>query len=260
MGGVIRDRKGFQDCLESLLEEVGTPIESASLVLPDTWMRLAFIEVEDLPRGAEARQGVLAWKLERRVPFSVKDLRISAIEVTPFPNQEEPQRLLLGFGIDLLLNQLEDAFSDAGIHLGNLTNNTLAILSSLRHTVDDGDLAALVCVFDDSYTLSFFRGGEPLIYRYKAFADGGVFGDSVIRDLRMTVSFLRRQFPEIVLRRALLAAPTELEEQWLSWLGGELEVLPEPLRYEHFELSRGRAGVSWVQTAPLLGAASLEVY
>ena len=260
LGGVIRDPKGFQEKLQSLLDDIGAPIEGASLVLPDTWMRLALAEMEDLPKRAAARQEVLSWKLGHLVPFSVKDLRISAIEVTPFPNQEEPRRILLGFAIDMLLNQLESAFDEAGIQLGNLTNNTLAILAAVEEAVGPDDLAALVSVFDDSYTLSFFRSGEPLLYRYKGFADGGVFGDSVLRDLRMTDGFLQRQFPDIVLRRAFLAAPAELEEQWLGWLEGELDVIPEPLRFEHFDLSRGRAGVSWVQTAPLLGAARIEVY
>lgn len=259
LGGVIRDTKGFQQKLESLLDEIGAPVEGASLVLPDTWMRLALAEMEELPRRAAARQEVLTWKLGHLIPFSVKDLRISAIEVTPFPNQEEPQRVLIGFAIDMLLSQLENAFEAVGIQLGNLTNNTLAILAALEHSVGPDDLAALVSVFDDSYTLSYFRRGEPLLYRYKGFADGGVFGDSVLRDLRMTAGFLQRQFPEINLQRAFLAAPDELEEQWLSWLAGELDVIPEPLRYEHFELSRGRAGVSWVQTAPLVGAARIEV-
>ena len=260
LGGPLRDTVGFQSRLEELLAEIDTPITEASLVLPDTWMRLVFSELTELPRNPTDRQEILAWKLKRLVPFSVDELRISAMEVTPFPNQEEPMRLLLGFAIDMLVSQLEEAFDKAGVQLGTITNTTLAILSSLEHTAGPDDLAALISVFDDSYSLSFFRGGEPLIYRYKAFADGGVYGDSVLRDLRMTVSFLDRQFPGISLHRAFLAAPAELEEQWSIWLEGELDVAPEPLRHDHFELTRGRAGVSWVQTAPLLGAASLEVY
>ena len=260
LGGPMRDLKGFQKGLETLVADIGTPVPSASLVLPDTWMRLVFSEISELPRNPADRHEILAWKLKRLVPFSVDDLRISAMEVTPFPNQEEPMRLLLGFAIELLMTQLENAFEQAGVQLGNITNTTLALLSSLEHTVAPDELAALVSVFDDSYSLSFFRSGEPLLYRYKAFADGGAYGDSVLRDLRMTISFLGRHFPKTPLHRAFLAAPEELEEQWLGWLQGELDLTPEPLRFEHFELTRGRAGVSWVRTAPLLGAASLEVY
>ncbi len=260
LGGPLRDIKGFQSRLEALMADIGTPVPMASLVLPDTWMRLVFSELSDLPRNPADRREILAWKLKRLVPFSVDDLRISAMEVTPFPSQEEPKRLLLGFAIELLMTQLESAFDQVGTELGHITNTTLAILSSLEHTVAPDELAALISVFDDSYTLSFFRSGEPLLYRYKAFADGGAYGDSVLRDLRMTINFLERHFPETHLQRVFLAAPAELEEQWLGWLQGELDLMPEPLRFEHFELTRGRAGASWVRMAPLLGAASLEVY
>ena len=34
---------------------------------------------------------------------------------------------------------------------------------------------------------------------------------------------------------------------------------PEPLAFEHFQLSRTQVGPTWLQAAPLLGAASLEV-
>lgn len=259
LGGVIRDAKGFQERLQTLLKGLDAPPGEASLVLPDTWMRLAFTEISELPNRSDERQRVLAWKLERLVPFSVQDLRISAIEVAPFPSQEEPRRLLLGFAIDVLLSQLEEAFEKEGVRLGTVTNRTLAMLSGLESTVDHRDLVALVSVFEDSYSLSFFRQGEPLLYRYKAFADGGVFGDSVLRDLRMTVGFLRGQFPQAAIHRAFLAAPAELEAQWLSWIEDELQMVPEPLRSEHFQLGQGRAGVTWVDTAPMLGAASLEV-
>ena len=51
--------------------------------------------------------------LKRLVPFRVDELRIGAQEVEPLPNQpaEEPERLLLGFAVDQLLTQVEDAFA-----------------------------------------------------------------------------------------------------------------------------------------------------
>ena len=79
------------------------------------------------------------------------------------------------------------------------------------------------------------------------------------RDLRMTASFVRQHFPEAPLRRVFLAAPLESEDLWLSWLYDELDVAPEPLSFEHFDLARTQVGPTWLQTAPLLGAVSLEV-
>ena len=259
LGGAMPEPRVFWEFLRNFVE--GLTIREASLVLPDSWLRLAFTETSELPRKTRARDEVLRWKLKHLVPFRVEDLRISAIEVTPFPEQEEPYRLLLGFALETLVSQLEEAFSGVGIEIGQLTNTTLALLASLEHTVADDDLAALVMVQDDAFTLSYRYRGEPLIYRYKAFAEEADRDQAlaVRRNLRLTTTYLHQHFPELPLRRSFLAAPPESESRWLEWLYDELEVAPEPLAYEHFPLARTQIDLTWLETAPLLGAASLEV-
>lgn len=258
LGGPIRDPEVFADALRQVTAGL-EPVKEASLVVPDSWLRLSFTELAELPKKPAQRQDVLTWKLRRLVPFRVEDLRISATPVTPFPNQEEPLRLLLGFAVENLMAQLEAHFEAAGVHIGRITNNTLALAAALEHTVAPEDLAAVVSVTDESFTLAFFRAGEPLLYRYKSFSEGGVWGDSVARDLRMTSSFLHEHFPGTPFARVFVAAPEDLEEQWLRWVAAELEVTPEAVSAEHLELTRSRPGTSWCHSAPLLGAAMLEV-
>ncbi len=261
LGGTVTEPRALQEAVKSFVASLTGPIQSASLVLPDTWLRLIFTEISELPRRAKERDEILRWKLKQLVPFRVEDLRITALPVTPFPDQEEPVRLLLGFGIEMLLNQLEDAFRTADVKIGCITNVTFATLASLEHGIDEDDLAALVMVQDDAYTLTYFRGGEPLIYRYKELGGLTLAGLSgaVRRDLRMTASFVTRNFPDVPLRRTFLAAPVETEEEWASWVYEEIQSPPELLAFEHFQLSRTQVGPTWSQTAPLLGAASLEV-
>lgn len=259
LGGPLRELGDFKEALAELLEGLGGPIEEAALILPDTWLRLTFTELDELPRRDKQRREVLEWKLKRLVPFRVDDLRLSATEVTPFPNQDEPLRLMIGFAIEALVAQLEEIFAEHGVRIGMVTNETLALMASLEHTVAPGELASLVAVFDDAYSVSFFRDSEPMIYRYKAFTDGGVYGDAVVRDLRMTGTFMRQHFAGLLPGRAFLAVAPELEEQWMHWIQDELEATPEPLAFEHFDLTRSRAGATWVRTAPMLGAASLEI-
>lgn len=258
LGGPIRDSEVFSQALEQLLAGL-EPFKQASLVVPDTWLRLTFTELTELPRRSQQRQEVLTWKLRRLVPFRVEDLRISATEVTPFPSQEEPKRLLLGFAVENLMAQLEAHFDAVGVRIGRITNSTLALAAALEHSVAPEDLAAVVCVYADSFTLAFFHDGEPLLYRYKGFSEGAVWADSVARDLRMTSSFLDQHFPDVPLARVFVAAPSDLEEQWLRWVGAELDAPPEALGPEHLELTRARPGTSWLHTAPMLGAATLEI-
>ncbi len=259
LGAPMRKPQVFSELVGELVRDLAGPVKGASLVLPDSWLRLIFTELSELPRGRQPREDVLRWTLKRLVPFRVEDLRISAAPVTPFPIQEQPLRLLIGFGIELLISQIEDAFAAAGVELGRIINTTLALAASLEHTIEARDLAGLVAVYPQAYTLSFFRRGEPLLYRYKATNEAPAVGSAVQRDLRLTDSFLRRHFPRTPISRIFLAAPREQEDPWLEWLGDEVDATPEPLAFEHFQLSRTQVGPTWLEAAPLLGAASLEV-
>ena len=259
LGAPMRKPQDFSSLVGAFVRELAGPIKGASLVLPDSWLRLTFTELSELPRKRQPREEMLRWKLKRQVPFRVEDLRISATRVTPFPAQEQPVRLLVGFAIDLLISQIEDAFAAAGVELGRIVNVTLALAASLEHTVEARDLAGLVAVYPDAYTLSFFRRGEPLLYRFKAARATTDAGSAVHRDLRLTDSFLRQHFPQTPISRIFLAAPQEQEGLWLEWIGDEVAARPEPLAFEHFQLSRTQVGPTWLEAAPLLGAASLEV-
>ncbi len=281
LGAPMRDVRPFWELLSSFTAALPSPVKEASLVLPDDWLRLAFTESSPLPGGAASREAILRFKLSRLVPFRVEELRISATEVTPFPGQDEPLRLLLGFAIESLLTQLEDAFAGVSIELGQITNQTLSLLASLSEAVDEEELIALVMVERNFFSVSYLLRGEPLLYRYKAMGEGESENEgdasqeaglprssaqdaeleaaAVRRDLRLTTNFIRRQLPDRPLARAFLAAPPEAEPLWLDYLADELEVAPVPLDREHLNLSRSQTEMSWQETAPLLGAASIEV-
>ena len=256
LGAPMHNPQAFSDLVAELVGELAGPIKKATLVLPDSWFRLVFTELAELPRKRQAREEMLRWKLKRLVPFRVEELRISELQVTPFPSQEQPLRLLIGFAIERLIDQIEDAFAAAGVEIGRILNTTLALSASLEHTVEARDLAGLVAVYPEAYTLSFFRRGEPLLYRYKATSEAPASGAAVHRDLRLTDSFLRQHFPETPISRIFLAAPLDQEDQWLQWIGDEVAAHPEPLAFEHFQLSRTQVGPTWLETSPLLGQAA----
>ncbi|HEX2251751.1 MAG TPA: hypothetical protein VHQ65_00615 [Thermoanaerobaculia bacterium] len=268
LGGPVKEPGVVRAAVESLLAEAGGPVREASLVVPDAWLRVAFTDVAELPAGA-AGDDVLRWKLKRLVPFRVDELRLSAVEVAPLPEQstEEPHRVLLGFAIEQLLAELEDAFEAAGVRLGRVTNAGLATLAALARPVapggEGGDLEAVARVEREGYTLAFARAGEPVLYRYKSFAESlppSALGGFIHRDLRLTRSFLAEQLPAATLSRIVVAAPPEDEPSWVEWLEGGLEARAEPLRRDHLPpVEAGAPAPSWRVLAPLLGAARQEV-
>lgn len=278
LGGPLRDPRAFGEVLSRLLAEMGAPVRDASLVLPDTWLRVTFTEVGDLPRAHEARDEVLRWKLKRLVPFRVEELRIGAAPVSPLAGQAEPGRLMLGFAVEQLLAQLEETFAAAGVRIGQITNRSLATIAALARPDEDDSGApagtpataqgaplfwALLEVEEAGYTLAFVRGSEPVLHRFKAFT--GTLPEAarssfVSRDLKLTRDFLDEQFPGSRLTRVVLAAPPELEPAWMERLREGLGQAASPLDGKHLPpLQAEGATAPWRELAPLLGAARREV-
>jgi hypothetical protein len=279
LGGPLRDPGAFRELVGGILDGVPGGVREASLVIPDAWLRVTYAESGDLPRGGAALDEVLRWKLRRLVPFRVDELRIGAAEVSPLPGQEEPRRLLMGFAIEQLLAQIEDAFTAHGVRLGQISNVSLSLLDALGTGDSRGSAAsqpavsqrgrsssflALTMVEDDGYTLILARRGEPVLHRYKAMAAGSAGaadtapGGSVVRDLRLTRNFLDEHFPGSSLETVLLLAPPPLQPLWLDRLQQGLgrraavvdgAVLPA-LRSEALSTLP-----PWRELAPMIGAA-----
>lgn len=266
LGGPLRDPAAFQALVGGLVQGIPGGVKEASLVLPDAWLRVTFSEITDLPRQAQARDDVLRWKLRRLVPFRVDELRVSAVEVEPLPVQEEPRRVMLGFGVEQLLGQVEDAFAAHGVRLGRITNSSLALLAAVELPASPG-FAAVVQVETEGYTLIFARDGEPVLHRFKAFTGdagstgGGAHAGYIIRDLKLTRNFLDEHFAGAPLGQVLLLAPPESEPMWLDRLQEGLGASVAPVDGRHLPSLRSEDPVApaWRELAPMLGAARQEV-
>ena len=264
LGGPFRDPRAFEALVSGFVKELPA-VREASLVIPDAWLRVSFADSTELPRAAAAKDDVLRWKLKRLVPFRVDELRIGAQEVEPLPSQpaDEPHRLLLGFAVDQLLTQVEEAFAAAGVRLGQVSNASLALLAAVE-PASPGAFSALVLVGDDGYTLIFARGGEPVLHRYKGFTGNlpeAARTSFVGRDLKLTRNFLDEHFPGAAIASVLLLAPPELEPAWLDRLEEGLGAPAAPVDGRHLPPLRAEepAVPTWRSLAPMLGAARQEV-
>ena len=262
LGGSLREPAHFQKALGALLEKVSLKVSEASLVLPDGWLRVSFAEAGELPRSPGEREEVLRWKLKQQVPFRVNELRLAAAEVPPLEVQEEPRRLLLGFGIRQLLDQFEDAFEAHGIRIGQLSSQSMALLTALAGTFAGVELAGLAKVDEESYSLLIVTRGEPLLHRFKSFQSAlppDAIERMVLRDLKLTKTFLAEKMGGAVLHRMVLVSSGDDESAWSEWLERVFEV-PVRLLIKEWPLLTGEIpGVAANKIAPLLGAACQEV-
>ena len=263
LGGPLRDPLGFREpAAAGMVEAIPGGVREASLVIPDAWLRVAFTESGELPKTPRTDRRGAALKLRRLVPFRVDELRVSATEVSATPAQEEPRRLLLGFAVEQLLAQIEEAFAAAGVRLGQISNASLALLAAVAPSPDA--FSAVVLVGEEGYALIFARGGEPVLHRYKGFT--GALPEAsrasfVSRDLKLTRNFLDEHFPGAPLGAVLLLAPPELEPVWLDRLEEGLGRPATPVDGRHLPPLRAEepSVPPWRSLAPMLGAARQEV-
>jgi type IV pilus assembly protein PilM len=262
LGGAMREPAMFAAPLAALIERISETVEEASLVVPDPWLRLTFTEASDLPRSAGEREEVLRWKLRRLVPFKVEELRIGGTELSPLPGKAADKRVLLGFGLDHMLEQIEDAFGSQGIRLGQISNESLSLLPAVRDPLRDVELGLVVLAAETGYSMVFVWRGEPVLHRFKSLDNLGDHSSSerlVSRDLRMTRAFLKEELSAARLGRVLLLAPEGEIAAWCEKLEGAFEIPPHVLEPHHLALTGRASQASVRELAPLLGAARQEI-
>ena len=262
LGSSLRDPERFRGPLTGLLRALDSPVTEASLVLPDSWLRLAVVEVEKLPRGGKAREEILRWKLQQTIPFKVEDLRLRELELAPLQNRQGVRRVLIGFSLDQPLSQLEELFTEQGIRIGQLVNQSLGTLSAVHHNLRNVQLGAVVLLTDDGYSLSITFRGEPLLHRHRPLGGQPIAElpeGMVTRDLNLTRVFLEDLMGDVALERVLLIGPAESLAPWSEWLEQSFGFPALPLEAQHLSLGGDLSGVSMHELAPLFGAAAQRI-
>jgi hypothetical protein len=260
LGGATGEPETLREALDGLLAATPGGVESASLVLPDAWLRVAFTELEEAPRGSAQRRQVLSWKLQRLVPLRIDDLRMRETEVTPLDGGVD-KRFLVCFALESLLGQLERLFAGAGVRLGRIVPSSLAVAGALEAETA-GEAVGLVMVGPEGYSLTFLRAGEPILHRFRALSDaaGSDGADRlVIRDLKLTQAYLEERAPGIEPARVLLLAPEDSVMTWVQRLVAGLGRPVHALGREQLPLRGQLRHADLSVVAPLLGAVCQEV-
>lgn len=262
LGSSLREPERLRAPLKELLGSLDASISEASLVLPDSWLRLAVVEAEKLPRGRNAREEVLKWKLQQIIPFKVEDLRLREMELANLKHRSGVRRVLLGFGLDQPMGQLEELFAEQGIRVGNLVNQSLGTLSAVGHNLRNVELGAVVLLTREGYSLSFTYRGEPLLHRHRPLTGQSVAElpeGLVTRDLNLTRVFLKDLVGDSTVERVLLVGPEETIEPWSEWLDKSFGVPPLLLEAQHLSLTGDLSGASMHELAPVFGAAAQRI-
>ena len=165
--------------LQRLLAEAGGRVPAASLVVPDEWVKLLVLDVDDPERHAREVEEVLRWKFGRAFGEPVPELRLTWQLAGP---GTEGTRVVALAVSEKAASSWEGPFEKAGIRVGSLETAAFAVSVLGAPTTGEG---FLVWADGEAATTLVFSGGQLRFARTRTFADPV----EAVQDVRLAVTF-----------------------------------------------------------------------
>ena len=152
--------------VEAARRFAGGKLSRASVVFPDSWVRILPVEFDTLPSSPEAAREIVVWKLKKLLPGITADLGVVFTEMTPAGDQK---RLLVAAAPTDTLRSIESAFGEKGVRVGALAPASLALFEGLAPVLSakaGGDYA-LIHRSSGSFVFIVARGQTPIFFRQR---------------------------------------------------------------------------------------------
>jgi hypothetical protein len=169
--------------LTALLGRLEKPPETASLVVPDCWVRSVLIEVGSLPRQRDEAETIVRWRLKKLLPCRPEEVRL---DFKPVP---QGGRVLVLLALDRPFTHVEEAFAAAGIEIGRIEPTVLALSGLLPSSTTPALLATLE---ERALAIALLARGKTLVVRHKPLPSDVHHAEAfVVRELARTLAHAR---------------------------------------------------------------------
>lgn len=202
-------------------------LSRASVVFPDAWARILPIEFDSLPDSADAIGSMAAWKLKKLLPGVTAEMSLAFREMPP---SAEGRRLLVAAAPAETLQSIEKAFEQAGVRVGSLIPESLALFEGLGRQLDAlsrGDWA-FVHRTPGSLVFAVSSDGVPILYRQRPATEEGGDHD---QEIRLSLSY----YAEKLKGRGLSAVYVHDSVAGGAFPGASFPLPPVPLSSKLFE-------------------------
>jgi hypothetical protein len=166
-GGTPRfTREAVAEAVEAARRLSGGRLSRASVVFPDPWARILPLEFDSLPDSADAIRSMAAWKLKKLLPGVTAEMSVLQLEMPPVG---DGRRLLVAAAPTETLDSIEKAFEEAGVRVGSLVPESLALFEGLGPQLTArarGDWA-LVHRSRGAFVFAVSSKGGPILFRQR---------------------------------------------------------------------------------------------
>ena len=122
----LRQRAAVRDGIEETLAGVAGRTHDVIAIIPDTAVRVALVEFDTLPSGAEEAAGVVRFRLKKTLPFDVEKAKVSYHA----QKSENGVRVVAAIALAAVVEEYENAFREAGFNPGVVLPSMLAALGA----------------------------------------------------------------------------------------------------------------------------------
>lgn len=174
-------------------------VERVSILLPDSWFRMNFIELPPLSDRPNEALHAVRWSLKRTLPIPPESLRLTW---QILDKQDRTVKLLVLSALDATLTAIEKVFEKNGVEVVLLEPVGLNIWNAV--TVREAATTADRLFFyirDHDFTTAMFRGAQPLFIRSR-----NLSGERTLQqEIRLSASYLRETLQTASIERCYVA-------------------------------------------------------
>ncbi len=174
----ISDVPALARAISQALARLGGRVARAALVIPDTAAKVSLIRFDTVPPNTADLAEMVRWQVRKSAPFPLDQ---AVVSFTPGvkPDDGGQEFVVTTARVDVI-EQYEQACSQAGVHAGLIDIATFSILNGVltAQAAPAGDWL-LVHATPTYTTLAVLRGGELIFFRNREEESGGTLADVV---------------------------------------------------------------------------------
>jgi Tfp pilus assembly PilM family ATPase len=159
--------------------------DRASLLLPDSWLRINILDVPNFPESSKEAEDIVRWSLKRTMPIDSDLLRIRHEVLS---RSGTSSKVLAISAMDQTLTAIENVFEAAGIAVVVIEPIGLNIWNAIAvHEPNTSRDRIFFYIRPDEFTTAAFRGSQPLFIRSR-----NLLGDRTVeQEIKLSASYLR---------------------------------------------------------------------
>lgn len=222
----VADEEGLRAAIRHIRQEAGE-IDATSLLLPDSWFRIAILDLASIPDKKADADEVIRWTLRRNLPVQPEELRLAW---HPIDHVEGKIRVLVIGASERPVSSIEKAFAAEDVRVVLVEPVGLSLWNAIAATLpDDQAHRIFFYVRQHEFTTAAFEGSKPLFIRSRSLGEER----SMLQEIRLSASFVRSRFAASSIERCW-AAGSRLERWITDALGQEFATKVDIVSIDRF--------------------------